>query len=106
MNEPLLIGGMLLATFLTRYPMMLLVSRIDIPEELTRAFKYVPIAVLSAIIAPLIFVQDNTLSLSPNNHFLLAAIVAGLVSWRTKNLLLTILVGMGALLLFRATFPL
>ena len=106
MNEFALIGGMLLATLLTRYPMMLLVSRIEVPERLTRAFNYVPIAVLSAIITPLIFVQDDTINLGLENHFLLAAIVSALVAWRWRNLLLTILIGMAALFVFRALPPL
>jgi branched-subunit amino acid transport protein len=102
MNEFLLIGGMFAVTFLTRYPMMLLVSRIEVPAQMTQAFRYVPIAVLSAIIAPIIFVQDGQISIQINNHFLLAALISVFISWRTRNLLLTIVLGMLAFILLRA----
>jgi branched-subunit amino acid transport protein len=102
MNEFLLIGGMFAVTILTRYPMMLLVSRIEVPAQVTRAFRYVPIAVLSAIIAPIIFVQDGQISIQFDNHFLLAALISAFISWRTRNLLLTIVFGMLVFILLRA----
>ncbi len=94
MNEFAIIAGMALATFLTRYPMMLLVSKIELSQRLKSTLKYVPIAVLSAIIAPLVLLRDGQLNITISNSFLLAGIVAIFISWRTRNLLLTIVLGM------------
>lgn len=102
MNEIAIIAGMAVATFITRYPMLLLVSKIELPEKIKSAFKFVPIAVLSAIIAPLIFLQNGQPAISLENPFLLAGIVSILVAWRSSNLLLTILLGMASLWLFQA----
>ena len=104
MNEIALITGMMIATFLTRYPTMLLVSKIELPAQIKRALKYVPIAVLSAIIAPLVLLQDGKLAISLDNPFFLAGIVSILVSWRTKILLLTIILGMASLWFFQYLF--
>ena len=104
MNEFKLIAGMFLATFLTRYPTMLLVSKIELSAQIKSALKYVPIAVLSAIIAPLILLRQGQLDLNIDNPFLLAAIVSTLISWRLKNLLLTIVLGMASLWFFQFIF--
>lgn len=63
-----------------------------------RALHYVPPAVLSAIIFPELFYRAGTLDISPGNTRLLAGVVAILVAWFSKNTLVTILVGMMALL--------
>jgi branched-subunit amino acid transport protein len=66
-----------------------------------RALHYVPPAVLSAIIFPELFYDSSTLDLSLGNTRLLAGIIAILVAWYTKNILLTILAGMIALLILQ-----
>jgi branched-subunit amino acid transport protein len=104
MNEIALIIGMMIATFLTRYPTMLLVSKIELPPQINRALKYVPIAVLSAIVAPLVLLQQGKLAISLDNSFFLAGIVSILVSWRSKNLILTIILGMASLWFFQYLF--
>jgi branched-subunit amino acid transport protein len=63
-----------------------------------RALRFVPAAVLSAIIFPELLVWDGTLFLSPANPRLIAGILAALIAWRTKNVLFTIGVGMVVLL--------
>jgi len=100
MNEVILIGGMALVTFAVRYPVLALLGKIPMPEPIFRALKYVPPAVLTAIILPLVILnkdKGNVLDLSFTNHYLIAGIVAALVAWRSKNLLLTIILGMLAL---------
>ncbi len=53
---------------------------------------------LSALIFPAVFFPDgDQIRLGLDNPRILAVIIAGLVSWRSKNLLLTIMVGMVAL---------
>ncbi len=103
MNEFLLVLGMALVTFAVRYPVLVLVSKIPMPDRMFRALRYVPPAVLAAIIAPALLLPDGkTLDFSPTNTYLVGGIIAGLIAWRTKNLLLTIVLGMAFFLLLRA----
>ena len=98
MKEFWLILGMTLVTFGGRYPVLALVGRLKLPEVVLRALRFVPPAVLSAIIFPAVFYPDGErLMLGLDNPRILAVILAGLVAWRSKNLLLTIVVGMVAL---------
>lgn len=101
-NEILLVAGMALITFLIRYPMLVLVGRVQLPHGFINALKYVPVAVLIAICAPTILLPGGTLALDPRSPYLIGGIVTIVVAWRTRQLLLTILVGMGAFLLWRA----
>lgn len=96
-NEALLILGMALVTFAVRYPVLVLVGKLPLPDPVLRALRYVPPAVLTAIIVPAVVMPAGTLDLSLSNSALIAAVIAVLVSWRTRNLLLTIVLGMLAL---------
>jgi len=102
MNEVWLIFGMMLVTFGVRYPVLAIVGRIQLPEPVLRALKYVPAAVLTAIVVPaVLYPEGNQIDLRLDNAYLVASIVAVLVAWRTKNLLWTILIGMAFFLLWR-----
>jgi branched-subunit amino acid transport protein len=96
----LILAGLL--TFATRLSFILLLERIRTPEWFRRGLRFVPVAVLSAIILPELTSPNGSLFLSWHNPQLLAGAVAILVAWKTKNVLLTIAVGMGALLVFQA----
>ena len=102
MNEILLIAGMALVTFAARYPVLALVGRLQLPTRVLRALRFVPPAVLTAIVVPEMLIRDGDFALRPDNAYLVAGVVAALVSWRTKNLLLTISLGMGVFLVWRA----
>ncbi len=101
----LLIGALGLVTFLLRLSFIALFGRVEMPPRLKRALRFVPASVLSAIIAPALFYPDGALDLSLGNERLLAGGLAALVAWRTRHMLLTIAVGMGALWLLRAFLP-
>ncbi len=105
MNEVLLIAGMTAVTFIPRYGVLALLGRLEMPKPLFRALRYVPVAVLSAIIMPDLLLKEGGLNLALNNGFLAGGIIAMLVSWRTKNLLLTIVLGMVALWVWQVVFP-
>jgi branched-subunit amino acid transport protein len=97
-NEALFIIGMALVTIAVRYPVLALVGKIPLPDSILRALKYVPPAVLTAIIVPaMVFTPDGSLDLRLTNSYLVAGIVAAIIAWRSKNLLLTIILGMGTL---------
>ena len=94
-NDLLLVFGMALVTFATRYPILALVSRVDLPPSLLSALKFIPPAVLTAIILPtLLAPTSNTLEISYRNTYLVAGLVTILVAWRTRNLLVTLAIGM------------
>lgn len=97
MNEPLLVAGMAAVTFLVRYPVLVLVGRISLPQKVADALRFVPPAVLAAIIVPSVVAPQDSLWLGFDNARLVAIILTALVAWRTKNLLLTVVLGMLAL---------
>jgi branched-subunit amino acid transport protein len=100
-----MILGMFAVTFGVRYPVLAFVSRVTLPPMVERALRYVPAAVLSAIVAPSVIIgRDGAPDFSLSNAALIASLAAVLVSWRTKNLLLTIIAGMGVFLAWRAVF--
>lgn len=101
MNEILLIAGMAAVTFGTRYPVLAWLSRSQLPPGIFRALRYVPPAVLSAIIFPAVLLPEGDLALGLENAFLAAGIISALIAWRTRNLLLTIVLGMAALWVWR-----
>jgi branched-subunit amino acid transport protein len=85
------------ATFATRLSFIALLGRVEVPPFFRRALRYVPPAVLSAIVFTEIFVRDGGRDLTLGNVRLLAGAAAAVVAWRTRNVLLTIAVGMAAL---------
>jgi branched-subunit amino acid transport protein len=95
---------MMLVTFAARYPVMVIVGRIQLPDRVFRALRFVPVAVLTAIIVPELFMRDDQLSITLGNAYLVGGIVAVVVSWKFRNLLLTIVVGMTTFFLWRAIF--
>ena len=95
----MLLGGLI--TFLIRFSLIYLFGKFKIPETMQKALRYVPPAVLSAIIFPELFLHDGTLNLSFDNTRLLAGLIAIAVAWFSKNTLLTIIAGMVALLLLQ-----
>jgi len=97
----MLSGGLI--TFGMRFSLIYLFGRFHVPETMRRALHYVPPAVLSALIFPELFLRAGVLTITPDNHRLMAGLVAVLVAWFSKNTLITILVGMIALFLFQ--FP-
>lgn len=91
-------------TYATRLSLILLFGRVEVPGWLARALRFVPPAVLTAIVFPELFLQDGSLDVSLANGRLIAGLLAALVAWRTKNVLLTILAGMAVLLTLQAIF--
>lgn len=101
MSMGFLILGMALVTFAVRWPVLALVGRIDLPQPVFRALKYVPPAVLTAIIVPGVVMPQGSLWLWWDNAYLVAGIVAALVAWKTRSLLAVIPVGMAVFLAWR-----
>ena len=96
----LIILGMAVLTFCQRASFLLLPERVQLPPLLVRALRYVPAAVLTAIWAPELLLQNGVPSVALGNERLLAGLVAIGVAWRWRVTFGTILAGLAALHLF------
>jgi len=83
-----------LLTYATRLFPIISYGRFEIPSQVERALRFVPVAVLTAIFLPEMAYIQEELMLSFRNPRLLAGLLAIVVAWRTKNVMYTILVGM------------
>ncbi len=90
----LTILGMALVTYLPRLlPVWLLATR-RLPEVIITWLRYVPAAVLAALLFPGILVQGKQLYLAWNNLYLLAFFPTRLVAWKTRSMFGAVVVGM------------
>lgn len=94
LRELLMVLGMMAVTFGVRYPVLAMVGRLEMPPRVQAALRFVPPAVLSAIVAPAVFAPQGALWLSFTNSYLVAGAAAALIAWRTRNLLWTLVLGM------------
>ena len=84
-----------IGTFVLRISFIELAGRMPLPVRVSRALRFLPAAVLSAIILPAVLkLPDGTLDFTPTNPKIIAAFVATLIAWRTRNAVITILGGM------------
>ena len=83
-----------LMTFFIRFSFIAMLERLKLPRNFQRALRFVPIAILSAIIAPELGYSNSQLAISFTNPRLLAGIVATLVAFKTKSVVWTISAGM------------
>ena len=90
----LLFIALALGTFALRFSFIYLFGKVDMPDWLRRALRFVPASVLAALVFPALTYPNGALDLSLGNVRLLAGIGGALVAWRTKNVLWTIAVGM------------
>ena len=98
----LIAGGIL--TFAIRLSFIFLLGRVEMPEWLRRSLRFVPPAVLSAIIVPELVFHAGKIDFTLNNFRLLAGILAIFIAWRTRSTLLTIILGMAALFTLQSLF--
>lgn len=91
----LLVAGLL--TFATRLSFIVLIGRVETPPLFVRALRFVPAAVLSALILPELIVRGGELRPDFHNPRLIAGVLAAVVAYFTRNVLATIAAGMAAL---------
>jgi len=87
----LTLAGMALVTFALRAAFLVLPPGMDLPAFFKRALRYVPPAVLTAIWAPEVLVQNEQLP---------AGVVAIAAAWRWRMTFVTIIAGLFALHFF------
>lgn len=101
-REVALIAGMTAVTFLVRYAFYALGERVAFPPLAKRALRYVPAAVLTAIVVPMVLLPDGAhWQLTWHNPWLLGALATGLIAWRFNHLLAAIGGGMAVFFLSR-----
>ncbi|MFC4248364.1 AzlD domain-containing protein [Natribaculum luteum] len=86
------------ATYLIRLSFIHLFGRINqVPPRVTLVLKFVPAAVLAALVAPQLVTPSPDVAEMVVDERLAAGIVAAAVAWWRGDILVTILVGMVAL---------
>jgi branched-subunit amino acid transport protein len=84
-------------TFVLRLSFIALLGRVEMPPFFRRVLRFVPAAVLTAFVIPLLFYENGALQVSLGNERLLAGLIAALIAWRTRSVLLTLGGGMATL---------
>ena len=94
-----------LFNYLSRLSFIALFARRHMPPWLARGLKYVPAAMLTALIVPMILgpvPTSSQVSAFQANPRVLAALVAGVVAFITRSTLKTLIAGMLTLWLLQA----
>lgn len=96
-----IIAGMALVTFITRFSCVALLQQTGMPLWLERWLKHIPTAILTALILPALVLPEGRLDLSLHNHYLLAGFAAALAAYKSRNIVVTLLLGMGTMVTLR-----
>jgi len=89
-----LFGGMGAVTYLPRALPLVYLTHKELPQWLIDWLSLIPVSILSALLAPLLFCDNTSRSLDFGKLELLVSIPTLLFAWRTKSLGGTVLVGM------------
>lgn len=84
-------------TFALRLSGILVLGASSMSPMLTRILRYVPAAVLAAIVVPAVVHGGPDPGLHPENARLYAGVLAAAVAWTTRSVLATLFLGMSGL---------
>lgn len=88
-------------TWVLRLSFLSLLGRVEqVPPTVARVLRYIPAAVLAALVLPALTHGGGEFDLATDRFA--AGALAGLVAWRTRNVLATISVGMVCLWVLQA----
>ncbi|MDR3542068.1 MAG: AzlD domain-containing protein [Desulfosporosinus sp.] len=96
-----IIIGMALVTYFTRFGALALFRFTGVPTGLNRWLKYVPVAILTALIVPSLLLPKGYLDISLNNHYLIAGVVAAFVAYKSRNIIATLGFGMSIMFILK-----
>ncbi len=83
-----------IGTFAMRASFLVFAHRLaDVPPSMQRLLRQIPPAALAAIVIPALLRPEGDLDLWQPRF--LAGVVAAVVAWRTRNIALTLVVGIG-----------
>lgn len=101
----LMIIGMGVVTYVPRWLPLVILSRRRLPGWLVHWLEFVPVAILSALLAPLLLTSGEPPRLDLGRPELLAALPTLAVALRTRSLGVTVLAGMLMFWLIRLLWP-
>ncbi len=97
MDLALLILGMAFVTFLARYSMIAMLARWQVSSDVTRVLEFVPIAAFAALVAPELVLRQGQFAIGLENARFVAGIAAIVIAFLTRNVLITLVTGVGAM---------
>lgn len=90
-----------IGTFAMRASFLVFAHRLaDVPPQVQRLLRQIPPAALAAIVLPALLRPDGQLDVTQPR--LVAGLAAAAVAWRTRNIALTLAVGMGVVMAIEA----
>ena len=90
--------AMTAVTYLCRALFTVSVSRVRISPWWEHYLTFIPFAVLTALVTPYLLLPGSAAKLSLINPYSLAGVVTFVISYRTRNLILSVGIGMGVYL--------
>lgn len=92
--------GMGAVTYAPRVLPLLLFAGKEMPNWLKEALKFVPVAMLSALVAKDVFFKDDALFMSLSNPKILAFVLVAIVAAKFKSIPISLVVGVGSIFIF------
>jgi branched-subunit amino acid transport protein len=90
-----------IGTYAMRASFLVFAHRLaDVPPGIQRLLRQIPPAALAAIVVPALLAPDGEVNLWQPRF--VAGVAAALVAWRTKNIALTLVVGLGIVMVIEA----
>lgn len=100
----LTILGMALVTYIPRLLPVWVLSSKSLPPLIVKWLRYVPVAVLAAMLFPSLLVQEGHIDVGLDNLFLWAAVPTFLIAWKKRSLFGAVIVGMVVVAVARLAF--
>jgi branched-subunit amino acid transport protein len=90
-----------IGTYAMRASFLVFAHRLaDVPPSIQRLLRQIPPAALAAIVVPAFLRPEGELDLWQPR--LLAGVIAALIAWRTRNIALTLAIGIGVVMVLEA----
>jgi len=103
MSEFAIIVAIGVGTYLLRLSFIGILGDRTMPDWAMVPLRFVAPAVLAALVAPAVLLRDGSVDVSPaTNPRALAALIALLIAWKTKNVTAVIVAGMAVIWLLQA----
>ena len=106
LSVALTILGMAAATYSSRVGLIGLARQIELHPIARRALEYVPLSILAALVFPAVIAPSGAMESPLSNPTLWAALITAAVHATLKRPVVSILVGVASMVLFRQVFGL